>query len=277
VRSYIHRIGRTARGGATGTALSLVSFSDDSGGKVKQDKNNKHDAATDDKMILELIQARQQPVMLEDASNVLLKQPAPLAFDIADIDCFRYRVEDVRRAVTSIAIREAQLADVKKEMLNSDKLRAHFEDHPRELNLLQHDRQVGKARIQPHLATIPTYLVPSALQAPVNKKKKKNLNSHAAAASLKKKNQNHKRRTDNDPLHTFEHLQKKKKMPEEENEDENEKRTHDDNEDRITYGDRGVGKSTSNRQKWKASHKKGNFNPKTIAKKAYKASFGAKH
>ncbi|OQR82808.1 DEAD/DEAH box RNA helicase [Achlya hypogyna] len=235
VKSYTHRIGRTARGGASGTALSLVATDDEA-----------------EKLVLEKVQARQAPVLLE--SQDLVKQPAPLAFNVQEIDCFRYRVEDVRRAVTNVAVREAQLSDVKKEMLNSEKLRAHFEDHPRELNLLQHDKVVGKARIQPHLATIPTYLVPAALQAPAPAKKRK-------AANYSAKGKNRKRRTDNDPLHTFTH---EEKAPAEE-------------EDRITYGDRGVGSSTSGRQKWKAMHKKGHFNPKTIAKKARKAKLGAKH
>ncbi|KAF0762223.1 hypothetical protein AaE_003338 [Aphanomyces astaci] len=165
VKSYTHRIGRTARGGANGTAISLVATNDAAETKA-----------------LTRVQSKQSPVVLE--SQDVLSQPAPLAFDIKDIDCFRYRVEDVRRAVTGIAVREAQLNDVKKEMLNSDKLRAHFEDHPRELNLLQHDKQVGKARIQPHLGTIPAYLVPTALQAPAPSKKRKN---HGGATSGRQK------------------------------------------------------------------------------------------
>ncbi|OQS04721.1 DEAD/DEAH box RNA helicase [Thraustotheca clavata] len=235
VKSYTHRIGRTARGGANGTALSFVATDD-----------------VNEKRVLEKVQTRQQPVLLE--SQDLVKQPAPLAFNMEDINCLRYRVEDVRRAVTRVAVREAQLNDVKKEMLNSEKLRSHFQDHPRELNLLQHDKQVGKARIQPHLAALPTYLIPAALQAPAPTKKRKANHSHK---------KNHKRRTDNDPLHTFTHDEKPK---EEEGE-----------EDRITYGDRGVGKSTSNRQKWKSARKMGRFNPKTIQKKARKAALGSKH
>ncbi|RHY34413.1 hypothetical protein DYB32_000965 [Aphanomyces invadans] len=241
VKSYTHRIGRTARGGANGTAISLVATND----------------AAETKSLAR-VQSKQAPIVLE--SNDVLSQPAPLAFDMKDIDCFRYRVEDVRRAVTGIAVREAQLNDVKKEMLNSDKLRAHFEDHPRELNLLQHDKQVGKARIQPHLATIPSYLVPTALQAPAPTKKRKH-----HGGTYKK---NHKRRTDNDPLHTFTHDEGKAKKS---------KGLPDPDEDRIHDGNGGIGVSTSGRQKWKAARKKGHFNPKTIAKRERKARLGAKH
>ncbi|RHY62310.1 hypothetical protein DYB34_001397 [Aphanomyces astaci] len=246
VKSYTHRIGRTARGGANGTAISLVATNDAAETKA-----------------LTRVQSKQSPVVLE--SQDVLSQPAPLAFDIKDIDCFRYRVEDVRRAVTGIAVREAQLNDVKKEMLNSDKLRAHFEDHPRELNLLQHDKQVGKARIQPHLGTIPAYLVPTALQAPAPSKKRK---SHGGAYK-----KNHKRRTDNDPLHTFTH----EEGGGEAGASKKQKARQQAEEDRIHDGNAGIGVSTSGRQKWKAARKKGHYNPKTIAKRERKARLGAKH
>ncbi|KAF1328282.1 Atp-dependent RNA helicase dbp9, partial [Globisporangium splendens] len=255
VRAYTHRIGRTARGGANGTALSLVVLAD-----AKQ------------KRYLDRVQASQKPVLTP--SKDLLKQPAELSFDLKEIDCFRYRVEDVRRAVTSVAVREAQLADVKKEILNSEKLVSHFEANPRDLNILEHDKAIGTARVQPHLATIPDYLVPIALQAAAPQKK------HAKKNKRMRMNKDGKRRTDNDPLHTFTH-------GDEGEHDEVVRNAGEDvdkktalkkvEEDRITFGNYGVGKSTAGRQKWKQSHRKGRFNPKTIAKKKYKAKFGFSH
>ncbi|EGZ16074.1 hypothetical protein PHYSODRAFT_506165 [Phytophthora sojae] len=241
VRAYTHRIGRTARGGASGTALSLVSKDD-----PKEER------------ALKRVQARQQAVRSE--SNDVIAQPAELAFDLKDIDCFRYRVEDVRRAVTRVAVREAQLADVKKEMLNSERLAAHFQANPRDLNMLEHDKVVGSAPVQPHLATIPDYLVPIELQPPAPSRTKKKHNKHNKRQRLA----DGKRRTDNDPLHTF--------VAPDANDDK--KQTV---EDRISYGNSGVGKSTAGRQKWKKQHRKGHFNPKTIAKKKYKMSKGATH
>ncbi|KAE9034134.1 ATP-dependent RNA helicase [Phytophthora rubi] len=238
VRAYTHRIGRTARGGASGTALSLVSMDD-----PKEER------------ALKRVQAKQRAVRSE--SNDVLAQPAELAFDLKEIDCFRYRVEDVRRAVTRVAVREAQLADVKKEMLNSERLAAHFQANPRDLNMLEHDKVVGSAPIQAHLATIPDYLVPIELQPPAPARTKKKHNKRQRLADGK-------RRTDNDPLHTFEAPVA----------DEDKKQTV---EDRISYGNSGVGKSTAGRQKWKKQHRKGHFNPKTIAKKKFRMSKGATH
>ncbi|CAI5719658.1 unnamed protein product [Peronospora destructor] len=238
VRAYTHRIGRTARGGASGTALSLV---------CKEDPKEER--------ALKRVQAKQQAVRSE--ANDVIAQPAELAFDLKEIDCFRYRVEDVRRAVTRVAVREAQLADIKKEMLNSERLAAYFEANPRDLNVLEHDKVVGSAPVQPHLATIPDYLVPLELQSPAPTRTKKKSNKRQRLADGK-------RRTDNDPLHTF--------VAPDASDDK--KQTV---EDRISYGNIGVGKSTAGRQKWKKQHRKGHFNPKTIAKKKFRMSKGATH
>ncbi|RMX70344.1 hypothetical protein DD238_000190 [Peronospora effusa] len=238
VRAYTHRIGRTARGGASGTALSLV---------CKEDPKEER--------ALKRVQAKQQAVRSE--ANDVIAQPAELAFDLKEIDCFRYRVEDVRRAVTRVAVREAQLADIKKEMLNSERLAAYFEANPRDLNVLEHDKVVGSAPVQPHLATIPDYLVPLELQPPAPARTKKKSNKRQRLADGK-------RRTDNDPLHTF--------VAPDASDDK--KQTA---EDRISYGNIGVGKSTAGRQKWKKQHRKGHFNPKTIAKKKFRMSKGATH
>lgn len=260
VRAYTHRIGRTARGGANGTALSLLSIAD-----AKQ------------KRALDRVQASQKPVMTP--SKDLLQQPAELSFDLKEIDCFRYRVEDVRRAVTTVAVREAQLADVKKEILNSEKLVSHFEANPRDLNILEHDKAIGTARVQPHLATVPDYLVPIALQAAGPQKKKSKTSKR-----LRLNNKDGKRRTDNDPLHTFTHGDEgehddavRNAGNDDDGDEEKKAKKPVKEEDRITFGNYGVGKSTAGRQKWKQMHKRGRFNPKTIAKKKFKASKGFAH
>ena len=44
-------------------------------------------------------------------------------FDMAQVEAFRYRMEDALRAVTKNAVKEARIKEIKSEMLNSDKLK----------------------------------------------------------------------------------------------------------------------------------------------------------
>ena len=53
---------------------------------------------------------------------------------------YRYRARDAWRSVTKIAVREARLKEIKQEILNSAKLKAHFEDNPRDALALRHDK-----------------------------------------------------------------------------------------------------------------------------------------
>ena len=82
------------------------------------------------------------------------------SFNIFQVDGFRYRVENAMRAVTNANVKEARLRELKMEMLNSHKLKAHFEDNPRELDLLRHDKVLRPAAVQHALASVPSYLIP---------------------------------------------------------------------------------------------------------------------
>jgi len=139
-QSYTHRIGRTARGGANGTALSIVCLD-----------------SVEEVDVLEKVQENQAHV--NDAA-----QPALLALDMKEIESFRYRVEDVRRAVTTRGIREARMKEIRQETINSDRLKAHFADNPNDLSLLKHDSVLRPAKVVPHLAHVPDYLLPKNLQ-----------------------------------------------------------------------------------------------------------------
>merc|ERR1712128_82005 len=79
----------------------------------------------------------------------------PYQFKMDELDGFRYRARDAWRSVTKIAIREARLKELKLEMLNSQKLKAYFEDNPRDKQLLKH---------QDHLKNVPEYIVPETLK-----------------------------------------------------------------------------------------------------------------
>lgn len=69
-------------------------------------------------------------------------------------------MEDALRSVTRAAIREARIKELKNELLNSDKLKAYFEDNPLDLEHLRHDKALRPARIQPHMKHVPKYLLP---------------------------------------------------------------------------------------------------------------------
>lgn len=132
---YVHRIGRTGRAYSTGSSVSLVS--------------------PDEMEILEEIKS-----FLGDdennESNVI--SPYPLLTKNA-VESLRYRAEDTAKSVTKIAVREARAQDLRNEILNSEKLKAHFEVNPRDLDLLKHDKVLSKKPPAPHLSDVPDYLL----------------------------------------------------------------------------------------------------------------------
>ena len=147
-KSYAHRIGRTARAGKTGMALSFV---------VPAELYHKHKPTTfptaqHDEDVLEKISGHQQKKG---------EEVKPYHFDMKQVDAFRYRMNDALRAVTRIAIREARTRELRQELLKSEKLKRHFEENPEDLHHLRHDGELRAARIQPHLRHVPEYLMPS--------------------------------------------------------------------------------------------------------------------
>lgn len=140
-RAYIHRCGRTARGDRHGQAISFVCDAD--GDRVL---------------------ARVRSV-LEDYNEA---DPLIRGYVIKEqqLEGFRYRVADALNRVTRSAVREARLSELKAEMLNSERLRAHFEDNPMDMAALRHDRNLRPMDIQTHLKYIPDYLLPAGYVAP---------------------------------------------------------------------------------------------------------------
>lgn len=198
-RSYTHRIGRTARAGQTGMALSFY---------VPADLYRSHpptsiESAENDERVL---------ARIRKAQGKLGKEVRPYHFDKEQVDRFRYRMNDALRAVTRVAIREARTRELRQELIKSDKLRRHFEENPGELAHLRHDGELRAARMQPHLRHVPDYLMPEGGKKALSADnigfvpmRKRNDRRHASRRPGGKKNSNRvfKVGKKSDPLKSF--------------------------------------------------------------------------
>jgi len=146
-KSYIHRIGRTARAGQTGMALSFAIPSE----LYRKHKPTSIESAKDDEKVLAKIIKHQAKKG---------KEVNPYNFDMKQVEAFRYRMGDALRAVTSVAIREARTKELRQELMKSEKLKRHFEENPGDLYHLRHDGELRPARVQSHLKHVPDYLLP---------------------------------------------------------------------------------------------------------------------
>ncbi|KHO01223.1 ATP-dependent RNA helicase dbp9 [Metarhizium album ARSEF 1941] len=145
--SYTHRIGRTARAGKAGMALSFV---------IPKEQFRKHmptsilSAENDEKVLARI--TRQQAKKG--------KEIKPYNFNQKQVEAFRYRMNDALRAVTKVAVREARTRELRQELMKSEKLKRYFEENPSEINHLRHDGELRTARQQAHLKHVPEYLLP---------------------------------------------------------------------------------------------------------------------
>ncbi|XP_074581377.1 DEAD-box ATP-dependent RNA helicase 16 [Curcuma longa] len=132
---YIHRIGRTGRAFNTGVSVSLVSPGEDA--------------------ILEEIKSVMGDDNQQQSDSII---PFPLLTKNA-VESLRYRAEDVAKIVTKLAVRESRAQELRNEILNSEKLKAHFEHNPKDLDLLKHDKLLSKKAPPSHLREVPEYLI----------------------------------------------------------------------------------------------------------------------
>ncbi|CAG8556066.1 17613_t:CDS:10, partial [Acaulospora colombiana] len=100
----------------------------------------------------------------EDRPESIIK---PFNLSPSLLSGFRYRMQDAYRSVTGKAVKEARIKELKNEVLNSGKLKAHFEDHPMDLEYLRHDKPLHPTRVQTHMKYVPSYLLPKNMTSAV--------------------------------------------------------------------------------------------------------------
>eukprot|EP01134_Creolimax_fragrantissima_P001099 CFRG1099T1 len=210
--AYIHRVGRTARAGKAGNAISFLT-------------------CPEHRDILQRIEKKLKIHNVETSKKESVLRP--YAFSMAKIKGLRYRVEAAEKTITRGAIKQARLKEIRTEILNSDKLKAYFVENPRDLQVLRHNEVLDAKRVNVVVKHIPSYLMPSraalmeekeALYAgtqPITSNTgfshAKNLKSrhtshrksddNSSSGNIKRKFNNkgggHKRRGSSDPLKSF--------------------------------------------------------------------------
>lgn len=118
------------------------------------------------------------------------------------------RARDALRAVTSIAIKEARLKEIKREMLASQALKSFFKEHPKDYKILKFDRPLCTVKSKVQLSNVPEYIVPQTLQTAVRSKRENKRIEEIASMSYepsrkKRKPKISKKPKDSDPLQTF--------------------------------------------------------------------------
>lgn len=186
--SYIHRIGRTARAHSVGIALSFIVPSAKNSALAQHPSSaagppmkglSSPTSHRDERTWRKISRYMRRLAPARDTSTAGSAAGAgPILrewrVDWALVSGFRYRMEDALRSTTRAKVTEARRSEIKAEVLRSERLRAHFEDNPRDYAYLRHDRAIdagkgGKGRESlAHLKHVPGYLLPGrgALKAP---------------------------------------------------------------------------------------------------------------
>ncbi|KAF4694214.1 putative ATP-dependent RNA helicase ddx56 [Perkinsus olseni] len=187
-REYVHRVGRTARGGANGTALTLVDDFE-----------------------------QWQEVLAEIEEAGVEIEALPL--DIAELASLKYRVEDVSHSITKKAVAALRQSELMREVLHSDKMKQQLQENTEDAKALrkslrQNNAKVAGSTIKKNLKDLPEYLVPqsflNSLDADGDESNPVKLAALGKGSSAEgKKGKGVKRKMSSDPLKTFESTRKR--------------------------------------------------------------------
>ncbi|KAH7701033.1 DEAD box protein/DEAH protein box helicase, partial [Aphelenchoides avenae] len=136
--TYIHRVGRTARGWNKGTAISF--------------------ASPKERTLFEVVQEEINEQMGQEVLT-------PYEIRMKDFESFQLRAREALAACTKTVIREARLAEIRQELLKSKRLEAYFTQNPREKAALEQDKKLFRLNLHSAaIADVPDYIVPKALR-----------------------------------------------------------------------------------------------------------------
>lgn len=99
----------------------------------------------------------------EEANTERVSTLKELGLNLQDIECFRYRLEDVLRSVTLKAIATLRAHELQRDLLRSKRLKEHFETNPDDAKALKNAfKSVQTTNVDDkHLKAIPVYFKPA--------------------------------------------------------------------------------------------------------------------
>lgn len=291
--AYTHRVGRTGRGGAAGTSLSFVAVTAHAASSTTASAAPASEvaAAARDAEVLNEVREQQPRLNATGTSGNVLgaigtgaeegsaqdeeerrMQPAPLQFNFKELETFRYRVEDTLRSVTTTAVKELRSAELKREILNSEKLKSFFAENPNDLKVLRHDKAIAHPiRQKDHLKSVPDYLMPISMRGVSNVrtnskrgKKRKTTTASTAVAQSKKRN----------PLYNSAagdaDAGGNEAGGDAGGDEGGDAEAGGDPTPEFSNGSDALKSSASGRKQWQMRHKKGVFNPKAAKKNEHR-------